>query len=98
MTSGAFAAVTQKGAQEAGAIAVKIAHMDGTASLYMPAPQFVFEDTKPTDRLFVMTMDHQSESEVDQRLSSETRFDPDLWIVEVEQTAGDPMLDVIQLG
>ena len=48
---GAFAAVRRRGAEEAGAIFIKLNRLDGTAELFGPAPQSAFED-RPTDRAF----------------------------------------------
>ncbi|MFN5718603.1 MAG: DUF1491 family protein [Bradyrhizobium sp.] len=42
-TEGVFGAVRKKGAEEAGAVFVKVALMDGNAMLYAPAPQPVSE-------------------------------------------------------
>jgi len=50
---GAFAAVRRRGAEEAGAIFVKLNRLDGTAELFGPAPQSVFDDARPSDRLFI---------------------------------------------
>ena len=36
---GAFAAVRRRGAEEAGAIFIKLNRLDGTAELFAPAPQ-----------------------------------------------------------
>ena len=49
---GAFAAVRRRGAEEAGAIFVKLNRLDGTAELFGPAPQSAFDDARPSDRLF----------------------------------------------
>src|SRR5215467_3500780 len=45
---GVFAAVRRRGAEEAGAIFIKINRLDGTGALYGPAPQAVFEEARPT--------------------------------------------------
>jgi len=49
---GAFAAVRRRGADEAGAIFIKVNRLDGTADLYGPAPQTAFADAHPFDRAF----------------------------------------------
>ncbi|HEY1364141.1 MAG TPA: DUF1491 family protein [Xanthobacteraceae bacterium] len=92
---GAFAAVRRRGAEEAGAIFVKLNRLDGTAELFGPAPQSVFEDARPMDRRFVRCLADQAapESTIEERLARELRFDPDLWIVEVEDRAGRHFLD-----
>jgi hypothetical protein len=87
---GVFAAVRHRGAEEAGAIFVKLNRLDGTAELYGPAPQSAFEDARPADRLFTSCVTPQPapEAKVEERLTRELRFDPDAWIVEVEDRAG----------
>ena len=49
---GAFAAVRRRGAEEAGAVFIKINRLDGTAELYGPAPQSAFDEAHPSDRAF----------------------------------------------
>ena len=43
---GAFAAVRRRGAEEAGAVFIKINRLDGTGVLYGPAPQSVFDEAQ----------------------------------------------------
>ena len=95
---GAFAAVRRRGAEEAGAIFVKLNRLDGTAEIYGPAPQTAFEDSHPTDRAFTAGLPAQPapEADVEAYLARQIRFDPDVWIVEVEDRAGRHFLD--QLG
>jgi hypothetical protein len=92
---GAFAAVRRRGAEEAGAIFVKLNRLDGTAELFGPAPQSAFDDAHPADRAFTPSFAGQPvpEAEVESRLAREIRFDPDVWIVEVEDRAGRHFLD-----
>ena len=50
---GAFAAVRRHGAEEAGAVYIKVNRLDGTGILYGPAPQSAFDDAQvPATRLF----------------------------------------------
>ena len=42
-TAGVFGAVRKRGAEEAGAVMVKVATLDGNAMLYVPAPQTVYD-------------------------------------------------------
>jgi hypothetical protein len=94
---GAFAAVRRRGAEEAGAIFVKVNRLDGTADLFGPAPQSAFDEARPTDRLFSRSLAEPSalEAKVEERLTRELRFDPDVWIIEVEDRAGRHFLDQI---
>ena len=91
----AYAVVRRRGAEEAGAIFIKLNRLDGTAELYGPAPQSAFDDARPSDRMFTPCIAGQPvpDSVVEDRLARELRFDPDVWIVEVEDRAGRHFLD-----
>jgi len=94
-SAGVFCAVRRRGAEEAGAVFVKVATMDGNAMLYVPAPQTVYDDSRPIERLFTpVSPDPVPEPSVEQRLAKEIRFDPDAWIVETEDKAGRHFLDM----
>lgn len=97
MTEGAYAVVRRRGAEEAGAVFIKINRLDGTADLFGPAPQSAFDEAHPADRAFSVCLPSQPvpEPEVEKYLTREIRFDPDVWIVEVEDRAGRNFLDQI---
>lgn len=94
---GAFAAVRRRGAEEAGAIFVKVNRLDGTAELFGPAPQSAFDVARPMDRLFsrCLAKPWAPEAKVEERLAREFKFDPDVWIIEVEDRAGRHFLDYL---
>jgi hypothetical protein len=87
---GAFAAVRRRGAEEAGAIFIKLNRLDGTAELFGPAPQSAFDEAHPTDRAFIRSLGEAPvpEAKVEERIAREVRFDPDAWIVEIEDRKG----------
>ena len=92
---GVFGAVRRRGAEEAGAVFVKVALLDGNAMLYVPAPQAVYDDSRPIERFFLaMSKEPVPEQSVEERLRKEVRFDPDAWIVETEDRAGRHFLDL----
>jgi hypothetical protein len=94
-TEGVFGAVRRRGAEEAGAVFVKIALLDGKAMLYVPAPQTVYDESRPIERIFMPTStEPMPEASVEERLVKEIRFDPDAWIVETEDRAGRHFLDI----
>jgi hypothetical protein len=93
---GLFAAVRRRGAEEAGAIFIKINRLDGTGTLFGPASQTAFGDAQPTDRIFTAVVGGETpvpDAEIEARLVKEIRFDPDVWIVEVEDRAGRNFID-----
>ena len=89
---GLVAVLRRRGAREAGAIFVKLDRLDGTAALYGPAPQTLAEDDG--ERRFQLLLDADSLA-VEDRVERELRFDGDLWLVEIENRAGDPRLALV---
>ncbi len=78
-----------------GAVFVKVALLNGHAMLYVPAPQAVYDDSRPFERIFTpSSKEPLPEPSVEERLSKEIRFDPDAWIVETEDRAGRHFLDL----
>ena len=94
---GAQAVLRRRGAEEAGAIFVKVSRLDGTADVYGPAPQTAFEDARPSDRIFAAALKAQPAPEPDAEayLAKQIKFDPDIWIVEVEDRGGRHFLDTV---
>jgi hypothetical protein len=93
---GAFAAVRRRGADEAGAVYIKINRLDGSGQLFGPAPQAVFDDANPAGRIFTAILGAAApvpEADIESRLAREIRYDPDIWIIEVEDRAGRHFLD-----
>lgn len=95
---GAFAVVRRRGAEEAGAVFIVVNRLDGTAALYGPAPQAAFDEARPSERLFTPSLGAEApvpEADIDTRLAREVKFDPDIWIIEVEDRAGRHFLDQV---
>lgn len=86
--AGAIVTVARRGAEEAGAIFVIVDKLDGNADLYGPAPQASFDETGPGDRKFQHVAAGASDEAIAERLDREVRFDPDLWVVAVEDREG----------
>src|SRR6202789_4399259 len=94
-TEGIFGAVRGRGAEEAGAVFVKVALLDGTAMLYAPAPQTVYDDSRPIERMFAATSPQPvPEASVEERLAKEVRVESDVLIVGTADRAGGHFLDL----
>lgn len=79
--------VVRKGDATAGAVLVKLNTLDGCAVAYQRSFDLVTGDRK----WIVLT--EGEEPEVDAALARQAEFDPDLWVIEVEDRAGRHLLD-----
>ena len=91
---GAYVAVARRGAAEAGALFILVRSGREAFELFGPAPQTSFSQARPSDRLFIRMLRATSEAEVARRLDQEMRFDPDLWLVEIDDARGRPFVDL----
>ncbi|MEM9059321.1 MAG: DUF1491 family protein [Pseudomonadota bacterium] len=85
--AGIFSHVAHKGNAEAGAVAVKLATMDGKASLFLRRYDEDFELRWQCER------EAEPEREIDEHLAKQRSFDRDLWVIEVEDPKGRHLLD-----
>ncbi|CDX18809.1 conserved hypothetical protein [Mesorhizobium sp. ORS 3324] len=83
-TAGGFAAVVKRGATEAGAVFVLSRGRLGEVALYGPAPQTSYDSAKPDERFFTLLDSGDDAAAFDARLEREKKFDPDIWVVEIE--------------
>ncbi|MGI9365329.1 MAG: DUF1491 family protein [Rhizobiaceae bacterium] len=86
--AGAFATLVSKGAEEAGAIFVIVNDLQGEYTLYGPAPQAEYAPDYEGGRLFERVLSTREWSDVNEHLDKEKRFDPDIWVVEIEDRDG----------
>jgi hypothetical protein len=96
-TEGIFGAVRRRGAEEAGAVFVRVSRLDGTSDLFGPAPQSAFDAAEGAARAFTPSLASQSapDADVEAYLARQVKFDSDVWIVEIEDRAGRNFLDVV---
>lgn len=87
MIDGLYGAVVRKGAPEAGAVYVVVNHLDGTCHLFGPAPGPAFSDDG--DRRWSEELKPPATLvDVDALITRRSRFDPDIWVVEIEDKSG----------
>lgn len=79
--------VVAKGDETAGAVLVKLNRLDGTATAYQREFNLL-EDT----RMWAVLCEGE-ERDVDAQLRKQREFDPDLWIIEVEDRQGRSLLE-----
>ncbi|EYD73034.1 DUF1491 family protein [Limimaricola hongkongensis] len=79
--------VTAKGDETAGAVLVKLNTLDGQARCFQRSL-----DLMTGARVWIVLAEGD-EAEVDATIERQKRFDPDLWVIEVEDRAGRTLLD-----
>lgn len=87
--------VVRRGAGEAGAIFVVVDRLNGESDLYSPAPQAALDDERSGQRFFQCILDRATATAVDERLQRERNFDPDLWVVAIEDREGRAFIDTL---
>ncbi len=91
---GAYVSVVKTGAQQAGALFIVHNHLNGSFSLYSPAPQALLEEPDGDDRRFECVLENVIQDEIDAYLEKQKNFDPDLWIIETESGSGEISLSL----
>lgn len=84
--------VVAHGDDTGGAVLVKLATLDGNATVFQRS-----FDLMSGDRVWV-ELAKGPEPEVDEAVGKQRGFDPDLWVIEVEDRAGRHLLDQEGLG
>lgn len=79
--------VTARGDATAGAVLVKLATLDGKAKAFQRS-----FDLMSGNRVWVVLAEGE-EAAVDASVSRQRGFDPDLWVIEIEDRAGRTLLD-----
>jgi hypothetical protein len=86
--AGVPAVIARRGDESAGAIFIAIDLLDGSVRLYAPAPAGL--EGGETERRWVSSFGAKqvSRGEADVYLGREANFDPDIWVIEVEDKQG----------
>ena len=79
--------VVQRGDSTAGAVLIKLNTLDGQACCYQRSFDLMTGDRK------WMVLVEGAEKVVDQSVAKQCSFDPDLWVIEVEDKQGRHLLD-----
>ena len=85
--AGIPAYITARGDPTAGAVLVKLATMDGRATAFERSFDLM------TGKRAWVVLAEGNEAEVDAAIARQRQFDPDLWVIEVEDRHGRHLLD-----
>ena len=94
--AGAFAAIVAHGHDDAGSVFIKVARLDGTATLFGPAPMSLEpESATGGERRFARQHDADriAEKDVDAIIARQRSYDTDIWVIEVEDRSGTSGLE-----
>jgi hypothetical protein len=85
---GVPAVIARRGDEAAGAIFIAIDLLDGGVRVYAPAPAGI--EGSETERRWVRSFGTKevSRGEADTYFAREANFDPDIWVIEVEDRRG----------
>lgn len=90
---GNMCVVARKGDPIAGQIFIEIDHLDGTRSLFTPAPMVSRRDD--AGLVFQRRFSRAEPAKVAERIAQEARFDPDLWVLSLDLRGDDPGIEVV---
>ncbi len=79
--------IVAHGDDTAGAVLIKLNTLDGQATAFQRSFDLMTGDRK------WITLVQGAEAEVDAAIARQRGFDPDLWVVEIEDRAGRSLLD-----
>jgi hypothetical protein len=90
---GAAALLERRGDRDAGTIYIKVSRLDGTAALFGPAPAGLGATDNERRWQSCLASLTAREAEADGYLARQLAFDPDLWIIVVEDRHGRHFLE-----
>lgn len=92
-SEGIAAVLARRGDADAGAIYIKVSRLDGTAGLYGPAPAGLAEAREERRWQACLDREPAPEGDADAYLARQIEFDPDIWILVVEDRLGRHFLE-----
>ncbi|ODT81725.1 MAG: hypothetical protein ABS76_10905 [Pelagibacterium sp. SCN 64-44] len=91
---GNMCVVARRGDPIAGQVFIEVDHLDGTRSLYTPAPTISRDDG--AGLVFQRRFDHVEPEKTRERIAREADFDPDLWVLSIDLRGDDLGIDLVR--
>lgn len=91
---GQMCVVARRGDPIAGQVFIEVDHLDGTHSLFTPAPAISRGDS--AGLVFQRRFHRVDRLQVRDRIEQEARFDPDLWVLSLDMRGDDPGIDLMR--
>ena len=90
---GNMCVVSRRGDPIAGQVFIEVDHLDGTLSLFTPAPMASRKDD--ASLVFQRRFSRVEPAKVRERIAREADFDPDLWVLSVDLRGDDPGIEIV---
>ena len=90
---GNMCVVSRRGDPIAGQVFIEVDHLDGTLSLFTPAPMASRKDD--ASLVFQRRFSRVEPAKVRERIAREADFDPDLWVLSVDLRGDDAGIEVV---
>ena len=91
---GNMCVVARRGDTIAGQVFIEVDHLDGTVSLFTPAP-IVSRQDNDAALVFQRRLVHAEPQKVRERIAREADFDPDLWVISLDLRSDDPGIEIV---
>jgi len=91
---GDMCVVVRRGDPIAGQVFIEVDHLDGTRSLYTPAPTISRGDE--VGPVFQRRFARVDPDRVRDRIAQEIDFDPDLWVLSVDRRGDDLDIELVR--
>lgn len=91
---GHMCVVARRGDPIAGQVFIEVDHLDGTRSLYTPAP--VVSRGDGAGLVFQRRFEHADPAKIIERIQREVDFDPDLWVLSIDMRGDDLGIDLMR--
>jgi hypothetical protein len=85
--------VSRRGDPIAGQVFIEVDHLDGTHSLFTPAPMASRQDD--ASLVFQRRFNHVEPAKVVERIAQEVDFDPDLWVLSLDLRGDDLGIEMV---
>lgn len=90
---GNMCVVARRGDPIAGQVFIEVDHLDGTRSLFTPAPMVSRQDD--ASLVFQRRFSRVAPLKVIERIAQEVEFDPDLWVLNLDLRGDDLGIDIV---
>lgn len=91
---GQMCVVSRRGDPIAGQVWIEVDHLDGTLSLFTPAPMASRTD-EGAGLVFQRRFHRAEPGKVRDRIAQEAKFDPDFWVLSVDMRGDDVGIEVV---